>query len=399
MVDTRAELKLHVLPPASEPGQLLTSLLASDAHRSTSAPPVPVPVSLAAQIPGAFELASSAVTVFGVNLPRRLPRFCTAARYDVVLALRDDCDRAAAAAQDAATETAALAPIVRWAIKRVIRAAGELVRVEAACFTRDLFWCCRLTEQHMGAVLARIVAEHGDSMAAWLQRTAANLVPQEAADSNSGGFLEHMRRSFGSPAPQASPPAAPPLPLAAEALAAELWELLAVYVAADRVAPRGLHQAIARTQRAADTLDAIALAFMTAVPRDWLPPVDDCTAPQTPITGHVTEFDWATARGRSAATAHLNRLAGDAVALAHAAPVVVRGAVAEWRACEEWSDEELIARGGTTLGLVRVAPTRRFPFVQPLIAAELASLAGNDALPSCERQVRLALSMPLPHRR
>lgn len=42
---------------------------------------------------------------------------------------------------------------VRWAIKRLIRAAFELVMQHAGTHTRDLYWCCSEVERTLPDVL------------------------------------------------------------------------------------------------------------------------------------------------------------------------------------------------------------------------------------------------------
>lgn len=47
---------------------------------------------------------------------------------------------------------------VRWAIKRLMRAAFELVMVRAGTYTRDLYWCCSEVEKNLPEVLAELHA-------------------------------------------------------------------------------------------------------------------------------------------------------------------------------------------------------------------------------------------------
>lgn len=66
--------------------------------------------------------------------------------------------------------------------------------------------------------------------------------------------------------------------------------------------------------------------------------------------------------------------AGGPLPLQH--PVVLRGAAAAWPAARHWSPDALCARPGFG-GLVRVAPSLQFPFVEPALAELLFQARGE----------------------
>lgn len=496
--------------PSSSPSRKLPTSVTTEA----------IPLALAMQVPGCFRLAAASVTLAGLDLPRLLPRACAAPRHDALVGVLDDAETACAAiarrcgqgrhmgtgataqqlpardectlasngAGDGDSETARVseqdkaAPegtrqqmpgeqqevqrIARWAIKRVIRSAGELVQDSARAHSRDLYWCCELNSRHAARTLRQLESQQPHAMTAHVRLSMCDALLRAH---------ERTPRVVSQAEDQISSEAAAALSCLRErgaqnvtweqlahALATCLWCLLNVYVAAPDLPSAQLQRAVLAARHVATALDAAALFSMTAVPNDWLPKrhsayhmqevsktpsrvrkysaarmpqpllrarrrvaasvaamreaVLQVTArlaaerkqlhtglagasPLThsiPVRHSVLEIDCCSAAGRAASAEHFAALSADALALATAAPVVLRGGCAAWRAVGGsggggggWSVDALVAAAGAAQGRVRVAPTEVFPFVQPRVAAALAAIAGEAALPSTTRDVRI----------
>ena len=465
-----------------------------------------IPQALTLQLPGHFRLAAASATLSGVDLPRLLPRACATPGHDTLLSVLDDCEDACAAiaalrhgssgqaatatsqfndvggvlaclhadgsiaprrtasdVADSAHEQEQLRRIVRWAIKRALRGAGELVQEQAHAHSRDLFWCCELTSTHAAPVLGDLAAQQPHAMAMHVQQTMRNALAeafdemvlvksppmseQLAADTKRLlQFESNSRQDYEWDA-------------LAGSLAACLWCLLNVYINAHAMSPADLQRTVHCAWHVARALDAAALFKLTAVPTNWLgepytasaqlracvrrpvaarkrrrralqlPPLLTKRAKQAgeaareavlqtvaravafsemlhaglggaPPPLHnisccrqLTEFDCRAAAGRADAAAHFAMLAADPLLLASAPPVVLRGGCAAWPAAgggggDGWSADTLVAAAGFARGRVRLAPSPAFPFVQPRIAAAVAEICGEAALPSTTREVR-----------
>ena len=439
---------------------------------------VRIPPGLALQVPGAFQLAASAVTLAGADLPAALPRRCAVPPAAALCGVLDDCEAAARAmargaaphaaqplgcadvfsasqqaeattpaapraARDTAHAHAQVVRAVRWAAKRVIRAAGEAVLRECNTYTRDLFWCCQLADEHLDSALSSVLSQHGQAMR---------------------GHVLCMMRQNGAGTAQdlAAAQRADELHVAARLLIEQLWAALDLYVQADGLQAAALHSGMRRMLLLAEALDAVALATMTAVPaglfnaadggsqaaaqnaalttcavtsrhvegsvalgapvnrksskrarsglevaHSWLSRLRQiCSNAATaaaaaalaadfrlgsrlvvavaphhgnPLTAGVTEFDFQSAAGRAAAEAHFATLHRSPLAMAAAGPVVFRGGAAAWRACGRWTVQAIVRRAGGCRCRVRIAPGPEFPFVQPRHAEALATVAGSAA--------------------
>jgi hypothetical protein len=99
-------------------------------------------------VPNRFVLKTQAVCIWGMDLPYFLPDSVARAEPQLLPRIRDDVERAMNAADKYFTQgdKAMCCRAVRWASKRLVRAAFEGVMGRAGVYTRDLYWCCRHIE-------------------------------------------------------------------------------------------------------------------------------------------------------------------------------------------------------------------------------------------------------------
>jgi hypothetical protein len=419
-----ADLQIHAVATGTPLGKHLAALSATDVNPAPASMPLP----LALQLPGRFRLAASVAALSGVDLPRLLPRACATPGHGVLVHLVADCARAQAAAQRAVAtgDLPQARRVARWAVKRAVRGAGELVATGARAHSRDLYWCCKLAEEHLEGVLAGLAAQHPHAMS---EHVAASISAAVRAFDGADNSDDAATRAAGAHTWHSH----------AASFSHGLWQLLEAYVAAPELSVGALVDTVHRATALAAALDAAALAKMSTAPADWRPAVpglpartgsparprqhaplraighalqetmlplacharrgrvhgclDGAAAPQhrIPITRSITDFDCRCAEGHAAAAAHFDALASGPLGLTDctdAAPVVLRGGAAARPAWGTWSIDALVRRAGGMRGSVRVAPSLAFPFVQPHVAAALRAIAVEAALPSTTRQVR-----------
>jgi hypothetical protein len=157
--------------------------------------------------------------------------------------------------------------IVRWMVKRVLRAAGELVAHEAGVYSRDLFWCCKLAEASLPGILNRL---HTDSCPAMRQHVSCAV--NNAILRHPAGY-DTARFDSAEKAAQVEADAVPSTYSSKEnvtpeqQLCAGLWNLLELYVAAPELEQDALLATGERAVRMAAALDAVSFAYLSATPR------------------------------------------------------------------------------------------------------------------------------------
>ena len=260
------------------------------------------------RVPSRFRIAASAVTLAGCDLPAMLPRACAVPDYHVLTSVLDDCQDAHRAACKAWLECATpeathhgadsngavaersrtsanagregeLVRIARWAIKRVVRAAGEFVSTSAQAHSRDLYWCCTLAECHLADALQAVQAQQHPQMMQHVRAQLARAVQSThwhgAAGSKVGTLIAQ-----GAEHSAVATSASNGWQSIAAAFAQELWRLLDVYVNAQQLPGSVCLEAVRRSHSMASALDTAALALLTAVPQQWAPPILAATMPK-----------------------------------------------------------------------------------------------------------------------
>jgi hypothetical protein len=264
-----------------------------------------IPLVHAERIPCAFELASQSVVLEGIDLPNLLPSQLAKPQHALLLSVHEDVLSAARSINKTSPMHAVLSRksrngeeersgtrlasvecgrtgkirIIRWALKRCLRAAFELVQVEAGLHTRDLYWCCKAVEEHIGTTLLRISEQHGPEMGEHIDRVLKRF-EKRALECWVGGDLVGMNGDMAFD-PGAGERARTAQLGKAEGVVQELWALLEVYVRCSELTAREMSDAMTRAVEMARALDNLALALMTTVPSWWRPQASRCTSTES----------------------------------------------------------------------------------------------------------------------
>lgn len=472
--EKHAELKVHIIDELSPLGQFLAAEMkrccASQAHQR---PPKQIPVALAQKIPDSFNLASSSAVIEGLNLPEMLPAQLCVPEHKTLQSLGADVfdalcriqqpmsseatpsqrlQKLAAAAWHAVSgssrnrtgnPTQPSKRVVRWVIKRCIRAAFEVVQADAQCYTRDLYWCCKTVQQHLPKTVTTLKHQHSPAMWAAVQVSLMSLDSSTTHTSPQPVAPIHQHDEEGD------------VQDVSLWLAAKLWYLLDCYMAMDELHEQDVVSAIRAALRTVAVLDVLALARMTTVPDRWRPssgslvskqlvetkprqrlPPETLTdilqrastgtgvpvrhagglsttrvavaqelasqgllqsnlvcaaASELAVAQPVREFKWDIPCDQEAAIAHLKALQNDVVTAATFEPLVIRGGARSWQAVQHWNIDKMVTRGADLRGTVRISPSPEFPFVMSQHASALAAVAGPDSPPTVTRPVRSSI--------
>eukprot|EP00892_Ulva_mutabilis_P002425 jgi/Ulvmu1/12183/UM085_0047.1 len=434
-------------------------------------------------MPDSFNLAASSAVVAGLNLPAMLPSELRAPEHRILQSLGADISDALSSTRPGNAEITEskfgmmarlralkrsavnavggkhnrsvthIQPskrVTRWVIKRCIRAAFELVQREAHCYTRDLYLCCEVVQQHLPQTLASIKRRQSPAMVAAVQR-AMSLMNSSSSPASEQPLLDTCHNDDGHAHVSSS-----------QGLAAELWCLLEKYVSIDELSKQGLVEVTRSAIRVASVLDQLALAYMTTMPDRWRPNSESLVAMELakdslrkrlprgiahgilhraaatmkttkgrdvlastrvdvaheladkglleehllcaavsklPGAQPVQEFDWDEPHDQAAVIARLKEFQKDFVAAATFEPFVIRGGAQSWPAVQQWTIDHMVQRGSDLRGTVRVSPSPEFPYVMPQHAAALAEVAGHASPPTmtCNMSIAEWALRSLPH--
>ncbi|CAG9463368.1 unnamed protein product [Pedinophyceae sp. YPF-701] len=378
---TKTELLIFAVPSTSRTGAALRALRRGDAITDAQRGDL-------IELPMAFELATQAKVVAGVDLGPHMPAKARAVPPPGDLhALADDVRAALDAGHEDAmcgrNESACRAH--KWALKRVLRwwgrrACSEASRAgKAAHFARDLFHCARLASAAYPALERTLCA----CLLSYVALPTEAAVPPDPVIRD---FAAARRACLSalSHAEQTSDRHSPAHATIPSGSARTEHIVLPPRTLSSRL--RAAHFALTTKLRAQDA------EFGAGWRVHPLQPV------RTNISGSVEEIAWgdeASMERVRAAIATSDPADGGRVDPLHpaAAPVILRAAAASWRCVHAWTEGGLLGVFGGKSAAARVSPGPTFRFSEPALVARLKHLSRVTEAPSLETRLPFTEAM------